>query len=251
MTQAYYFGVETQLNGGVMSPFVFHQLPLLKHPLQLWLEIQLSGKAHEVSGYTAMDCNHALMLMCGNYNDGEVVSAVIIVCLPSGCHRLLDWILHFGRPPQFKLDVKIIQVCWDALTASWTDGRARPEVVFCLGLVHDVTQQVIMWCRTSHKLTPYNYTWSLWMKLEYKLVDANRVCPDVCKVRVSLLPGVQLPLVLKRDFNAYFLLYLCVLLIACWVVSSNTTGGNPGAKSIRPFPIIVLCPIWPEKKVSV
>ena len=46
----------------------------------------------------------------------------------------LNWILHFGRPPRFKLDVKIIQVCWDALTASWTDGRARPGVVFCLGL---------------------------------------------------------------------------------------------------------------------
>jgi len=37
-----------------MTTFVFHQLPLLKCPLWLWLAIQASGKACEDCGYTAM-----------------------------------------------------------------------------------------------------------------------------------------------------------------------------------------------------
>ena len=37
----------------------------------------------------------------------------------------------------------------------------------------------------KHTLVAYNYKSSLCMRLEYKLVDANRVCPGIHKVRVK------------------------------------------------------------------
>jgi len=37
---------------------------------------------------------------------------------------------------------------------------------------------------TSCKLATYNYTGSLWARHEYELVDGNRVCPGIHRVRL-------------------------------------------------------------------
>ena len=47
-----HFGAETHLGGGVMSAFVFPSTTIARVPHMF--AVQLSGKAHEVSGYTAV-----------------------------------------------------------------------------------------------------------------------------------------------------------------------------------------------------
>ena len=58
------------------------RLPLLEQSLQLLLEIQFSGKAHENSYYSVMTVIMHWHLCAKTHPGGKVVSAVIIFCLP-------------------------------------------------------------------------------------------------------------------------------------------------------------------------
>ena len=61
-----------------------HRPPLLKRSLPLSLAVQLSGKAHEDSDYTALNAFVDWCLHAETHPGGEVVSTLIIIYLPSG-----------------------------------------------------------------------------------------------------------------------------------------------------------------------
>ena len=69
-----------------------HRSPLLERMLWLPLAIQLSGKNHEDSDYTAM--NAVMHLDAKTHPSGEVVSVVIIFCLlpaTTACSTQTAW----------------------------------------------------------------------------------------------------------------------------------------------------------------
>ena len=64
--------------------------PLLKHLLQLSLAVQLLGKTHKDSDYTAMVAVVHWCLGAETHPGSEVVISVIIFCRLSGRHCLLN-----------------------------------------------------------------------------------------------------------------------------------------------------------------
>ena len=57
----------------------------------MFTTVELSGKAHEDSDYTAMITIMHWCLHAKTHPGGEVVNAVIICCFPSGHYCSLNW----------------------------------------------------------------------------------------------------------------------------------------------------------------
>ncbi|XP_048415985.1 2-hydroxyacyl-CoA lyase 1 isoform X2 [Stegostoma tigrinum] len=77
----------------------------------------------------------------------------------------LNWILHFGHPPRFRADVKIIQV---DLCAEELGNNVKP-VAALLGDVNAVVEQLLECFRTNPWTYPSNSEW--WLHLKEKMKD--------------------------------------------------------------------------------
>ncbi|KAM9307787.1 2-hydroxyacyl-CoA lyase 1 [Gastrophryne carolinensis] len=91
----------------------------------------------------------------------------------------LNWILHFGLPPRFRPDVKIIQV---DLCAEEFGNNVKP-VASLLGDVNAVAQQLLDQLRISSWKYPSNTEW--WKKLKAK-VHANEESSKILASQTSL-----------------------------------------------------------------
>ena len=104
LIQTCIFGAETQTHhgAGVRSTFVFCRQPLLEHPTSTSLSVQLSGKAHEDSDYTAMNSIVYWRLSAKTHPSGEIVSTVLF--LFSFWLPLLAWLKQHGHHVSYVLN---------------------------------------------------------------------------------------------------------------------------------------------------
>ena len=146
VAQTYNNCAETHLGGGVMSPFVSPLSAIARvHDPTVIGSVALRKGPWKFCPHCIDRC-HALMFTCRN--------SPLWQC----CERCNNVLFSFWLP-------------W--LARTWSIEQCS----------HDAAGTLI---GTSRKLAAYNYTSSLtlWMMLEYKLVDANRVCQGIQNVRV-------------------------------------------------------------------
>ena len=94
----------------------------------------------------------------------------------------------------------IQKILW-ATALFWQNLCMYPLIYVCIlwATVYPVSYCVLI--GRSHKLPPTSYTGSLWTRLEYKLVDANRVCLGIHKFRVGPMKYMCNYLIYKRLHN--------------------------------------------------
>ncbi|XP_059828349.1 2-hydroxyacyl-CoA lyase 1 isoform X2 [Hypanus sabinus] len=91
----------------------------------------------------------------------------------------LNWMLHFGHPPRFRSDVKIIQV---DICAEELGNNVRPAIAL-LGDVRSVVQQLLDFFRIAPWFYPSNSEWWLFLKEKMK---ANEEISKAMAVKDSL-----------------------------------------------------------------
>jgi len=114
LAKMYEFWCWNYLGGGVMSAFVFPSTTIAWVPHMF--AVQLSGKAHEVFDYTAMIATMHWCLRAETHPGGKGVSIVIILCLLSGRHCLLN----------LNSMVVTYHVHWSELQASCVELYGQP-----------------------------------------------------------------------------------------------------------------------------
>ena len=125
--------------------------------------------------------------------------------------------------------------CWNS--AWWQSCESRPCLLSsCYRSLNSNSYGHHMACALfgmSHHLTAYDYTGSLWTRLEHKLVDGNRVCPGIHMVRVKLATRsavdtwTRVKSIKKRVFERHDVsAWLCISLESCRKHVSSSTAND-------------------------
>jgi len=123
-----------------------------------------------------------------------------LLCLPISCHcssACVDFCWRYSsqdRPTKILNTLPWLLSCTDTLVCWNSPWWCSCEHFMTINACHVATLMLesgkqwqpegIQVIGMSCKLAAYNYKGSLWMRLEYELVEPNRVCPSIHKVRI-------------------------------------------------------------------